>query len=320
MKIQHHLIIKEARKRGLKVTDVSTTVGSLATTIESGSKSELFVNGTPLSLINLRSLQYFDNKQLTKSALSKLNIPHPKSILFSSPDDSKISNFLENGKSYVCKPLDLGEGTGVEMNIKSSDEVSEYWNRNKNISTNFILEEQVEGDDLRVQVIAGKIVAVCTREPAFVIGDGVSDLNKLIENRRKIVQAANPMNDLTVDKATLKLLRHQNISLIDVPEKGKKIRLKEIANMSQGAVAIDITDELHPIFQEWIDRIVNFLNVDYFAIDFISSDFQNTPENQSIVLEINAKPEWLHHTFSEGRQHDIAGMILDALFGEGSAL
>lgn len=315
MQIQHNLILKEARKRGLKVTDVSNTLDTLAATIENDSQSELFIKGTPLSLLNLRSLNYFDNKQLTKLALTKLNIPHPKSILFSSPQEAAIKDFLEEGKSYVCKPPNMAEGIGVELNIKSMSDIEDYWERHQNLSSIFMLEEQVSGKDLRVQVIAGKIVAACTREPAFVVGDGKSDLNSLIEARRKMVKAANPMNDLTIDVTTIELLKNQGLGLEDIPPKNQKVQLKELANMSQGAAAIDVTSGLHPIFQEWIDRIVHYLKVDFFAIDFMASDFRNNPTNQSIVLEINAQPEWLHHTFSEVKTHDIAKMVLDAVFG-----
>ncbi len=315
MKIQHQLIIAEAQKRGLLITDVSNTLDTPAVIIQKETKSELFIKGTPLSLINLRSLNYFDNKQLTKVALSKLNIPHPKSVLFREPNEENLKSFFEPGKTYVCKPPNLAEGIGVEMNIQSLAAVEDYWNRHhETLGQFFILEEQIEGKDLRIQVLGGKIVSACTREPAFVIGDGLNDLNFLIAERRKIVQSYNPMNDLVVDKGTRELLKNQNLNLEDIPSKGQKVQLKELANMSLGAVAIDVTDGLHALFQEWIDRIVSYLNVSYFAIDFITQDFENDPQNEAIVLEINAQPEWLHHTFSEGRQHDLASMVLDEVF------
>lgn len=315
MEIQHNQIIARAKKRGFKVTDVSDTLETLAAIIGNEEQSELFIKGTPLSLINLRSLNYFDNKQLTKVALEKLGIPHPKSVLFRNPKAEVVLNFFKEGKVYVCKPPNMAEGTGVVMNIKSLADIEDYWKRHQHLCETFLLEEQVSGDDLRVQVIGGKIIAACTREPAFVIGDGENDLNTLIEARRKIIKSQNLMNDLTIDKGTLDLLNLQNISLNDVPKKGQKIQLKELANMSQGAVAIDLTDKLHPIFQEWIGKIVDYLKVSYFAIDFIAKDYQDDPQDTAIVLEVNAQPEWLHHTFSEGRQHDIAGIVLEEVFG-----
>ena len=84
--------------------------------------------------------------------------------------------------------------------------------------------------------------------------------------------------------------------------------------MSHGAVATDITDQLHPLYHQWIDQIVEYFNVPYFAIDFIAPDPSSEPSKNAVVLEINAQPEWLHHTFSEVRKHDIAAVILDCLF------
>lgn len=315
MEIQHNLIIATAKKRGFQVTDLSDVQGKLTACIKSGTREELFIKGTPLSLINLRSLTYFDNKQLTKLAFSKLNIPHPKSILFKYPNEESVRAFFEPSKSYVCKPPDMAEGIGVEMNIRTLEAIESYWERNQNLGTTFMLEEQIEGHDLRAQVIDGKIIAACTREPAFVLGDGENNLNTLIEKRRKIMKSQNPMNALLIDNATQQLLQDQKLTLHSIPNKGQKVILKELANMSQGAVAIDVTENLHSRYQEWVHKIVDYLGVDYFAIDFITKSFTENPDKQAVVLEVNAQPEWLHHTFSENRQHDIASLVLDNLFG-----
>ena len=314
MKIQHNQIIEEAKKRNYQVTDVSEMLGTLAATIEKDGKSELIYEGTPLSRINLRSLQYFDNKQLGKLACSKLNIPSPQSILFQNPKDKSLESFFGKNKKYVCKPPAGSEGVGVEMNFTNLEAIEDYWNRNQHLGPVFMLEEQIEGEDLRMQVVGGKIIAACTREPAFVIGDGTNNLNQLIENRQKVIKSQNPMNDLVVDKATLDLLEKQNLDLSDIPVAGQKVVLKELANMSQGAVAIDKMDDLHERYQIWIDQLVEYLEVDYFAIDFITKSFTEDPATNAILLEINAKPEWLHHTFSENRQHDIAAIVLDDVF------
>ena len=274
----------------------------------------MIFEGTPLSLINLRSLQYFDNKQLGKLAFSKLNIPHPQSILFQNPNEDSLKLFFDPLKQYVCKPPDGTEGIGVEMNFSDLPAIEDYWNRNQHLGPVFMLEEQIDGEDLRMQVVGGKIVAACTREPAFVIGDGINDLHQLIENRRKVIKGQNPMNDLLIDKASLDLLEKQKLVMSDIPASGQKVILKELANMSQGAVAFDMMDVIHHRYQIWVDLIVDYLKVDYFALDFITKSFTDDPATQAILLEINAKPEWLHHTFSEKQQHDIAAIVLDNIF------
>jgi len=286
MKLQHDLILKKAKERGLKIIDVSKELGTFADVIEDEKKSELIYEGTPLSLINLRSLHYFDNKQLTKFALKKLAIPHPQSILFQNTKDEKFKSFFFQNKKYVCKPPDGTEGLGVEMNFTSPEAIEEYCQRNQHLGTTFMLEEQIEGEDFRMQIIDGKIVAACTREPAFVIGDGETDMKTLIENRRTIVKNQNPSNDLIIDEASHQLIVNQGLKMNDIPSKDQKIILKELANMSQGAIAIDKMHCLHDRYQEWVTQICDYLNVNYFAIDFITRSFEEDPISNAIVLEI----------------------------------
>jgi hypothetical protein len=84
--------------------------------------------------------------------------------------------------------------------------------------------------------------------------------------------------------------------------------------MGQGGVAEDVTDSLHPLYYEWIERIAARFRVGIFAFDCISSDPTADPLENSATLELNAKAQWMHHTFTEGRQHDIPTLILKDLF------
>lgn len=315
MELQHELILKAAEARGISVKDVSAEMNCDAAVLSLGSKSELLVRGTPTSLISVRSQHYCDNKALTKKAFEHLDIPAPKSIVFQNPEDEAVRNFLKPGKKYVCKPPDGTNGVGVEMNNSSIEDVITYWEDHHNEPDDvFLLEDQIEGEDLRVQVVDGKIVAVCTREPAHVLGDGQTNLQDLISQYQVVVRTQNPANDLVVDQTTNRLLQEQNIRLEDIPQAGQKVMLKELANMAQGAVAIDKTDAFHPGFQEWVDKLVAYLGTSYFAIDIIAPDLTAAPTHHAYALEINARPEWMHHTFSRGRTHDMAGLVLGSVF------
>lgn len=315
MKMQHDLILKAAVARGISVKDVSSEMNCDAAVLSLGDQSEFLVRGTPTSLISVRSQHYCDNKALTKHAFAQLDIPAPESIIFQNPEEENVKNFLVPGKKYVCKPPDGTNGVGVVMNISSIEEVVGYWqSHHQDKKDVFLLEEQIEGEDLRVQVVGGQIVAVCTREPAHVIGDGHSSLGALISSHQTVVRTQNPANDLIVDETTERLLKKQDLKMEDIPAAGQKVMLKELANMAQGAVAIDKTDAFHPGFQLWVDKLVDYLGTPYFAIDIIAPDLSAAPTEQAYALEINARPEWMHHTFSRGRTHDMAGLVLDSVF------
>ena len=106
----------------------------------------------------------------------------------------------------------------------------------------------------------------------------------------------------------------ETIHLNNIPVEGEKVTLNNLANMSKGAICTDVTDEIHSTYFEWIEQLSAHYKVGYFAVDFIAEDFNADPTNGgSYLLEINARPEWVHHTFSEKRQHNVATMVLDAL-------
>lgn len=311
MERQHDLILSTARKRGLHINDV--TEGDLVADISDGSTTHRIHRGTPLSLINLDILNIIDHKQDFKKHIRSLDIPVPGSVLFRHPEDQSVQLFFEPGQTYVCKPPDLTEGIGVRLGIQRLEEVAEYWKNNQHLSESFMLEEQFDGHDLRMQVIGGKIVAACIREPAFVIGDGTSSLQELIYARRNLITRQNSDNTLLVDGPLV--LDQVPGGMTEIPPAGQKVQLNQLANMSQGAIATDVTEQLDEQYQAWITQLADHLGVGYFAADFMVKDSAAAPtSDNAVLLELNGRPEWLHHTFSEGRQHDVAGMVLGELF------
>lgn len=312
---QHQQLIEQAKALGIKVTDVSEIMQFPFAILEYNGFSELVRDGVPTSFINVRSQFYCDNKQLTKLVYEKLEIPYPKSITFSSADALELKDFFKQGRNYVCKPLDATNGIGVVTGIKEWGDVQKYFSQHQDLASLFMLEEQVKGEDLRIHVLGGKIVAACIREPAFVIGNGKDTLHTLIEERRAVMRNQNPNNFLEIDAAARLLLEQQHIQLMDIPEPNRKIHLKFISNMAQGGIATDVTDEIHPFYQEWVKKLVDYLKTGYFGLDLMTTNHQENPMKHTKTLEINARADWLHHTFSEGRTHDMAMMILREVFG-----
>lgn len=312
--MQHQKIIQKAQSLGIEVEDISELMQFPFAILRHNGKEELFRDGVPTSYINVRNQFFCDNKQLTKIAYEALEIPYPKSIVFKTAKEEGLLTFFDNEKKYVCKPLDATNGIGVEMGIKNMDQLDAYLKKYKAVADQFMLEEQVEGVDLRIHVLGGIIVAACIREPAYVIGNGKDDLNALIEKRRGIMKGQNPNNYLDVDDVTEALLKEQKIQLIDVPATGQKVRLKRISNMAQGGIATDITDQIHPAYHEWVAKLVKYLDAEYMGIDLMTNDHQKDPMAQSQILEINARADWAHHTFSEVRTHEMDRLILEMVF------
>lgn len=312
--MQHQKLINAAKKLGASITDVSDMMERETAIVSHMGKSELVMDGVPTSWINVRSQFYCDNKQLTKLAYEALGIAYPKSLIFKNGTEKALVSFFEKEKKYVCKPLDATNGIGVVLDITSLEMVKNYYETHQDLGTLFLLEEQAEGEDLRIHVIGGRIVAACVRKPAFVLGNGQDSLEKLIEQRQAVMKTQNPKNFLTVDAVTKKLLTAQGLTLASIPAAGQTVQLKHIANMAQGGVAIDVTEEIHPVYHEWVKALSEYLETKYFGLDVMTTDFTKSPNEAAKVLEINARADWMHHTFSERRTHDMADIILKELF------
>ena len=311
---QHNLLIDHAKSAGIQVEEVPSLDGAQIAILRKGDVSELIVDGVPASWVGWNSILYCDNKQLTKTIFKEVELPHASSIAFSDPISPLVHNFIKAGNSYVCKPMVGTNGDGVRLNVRSVSDVKQYFQNFKGLSEWFILEEFVAGKDLRIQVIGGKICAACIREPANVIGDGTSTLQELIQIRRSIMLQQNPVNKLDIDEVGLQLLKDQKLSFEDVPEKGRKVQLKLVSNMGQGGVAYDITGDISPQFQEWVTILSKQLKSGYFGLDLLTTNYKNEIRKTTKIIEINARADWLHHTFSEGRTHDIPGIIMTELF------
>ena len=313
--LQHGQLLEAARARGIAITDVTDIVGRKAALLELDGHVELLVKGVLFSSMQLATKALCDYKQLSKLVFARVGIPSPRSRLFSTPDDPGLEAFFAPGKTYVCKPQLGFNGNGVRMGITTFDEVRQYWSSQADPDMTYLLEEQIEGTDLRLQIIGGRIAAACVRVPAHVIGDGDSTLQALVERRRAVIHGQNPANRLDLGETELELVASQGLTLASVPEAGRQVWLKRVSNMGQGGHAIDYTEEIHPRYHEWTKRVVEHIDASFMAIDFICEDPTIDPEGTAHVLEINALAEWAHHTFSERRTHDLAGLVIDQAFG-----
>ncbi len=305
-------LIAAAGRLGVSVRDLSEAWGEDLVAYEHSGRRELVYRGRGYASMSCIAERVCLNKAATVDLLAEMGIPTPKSRVFREPEAErqKLERFMKDGSLFVVKPLHGQDGVGVGMDLRSFDDVLAHWRLHRELDSRFLVEEQVPGEDLRIQAVGGHIAAACRREPASVVGDGNSTVLELAEARDRFVQGQNPKNRLELDEVSHELLREQELDLDAVPATGRKVRLKKIVNVGQGGHVIDVTDELHPLYREWVSLIARQVGIRIFSLDVISEDPGADPRRASRVLELNGKAQWLHHTFSEGRTHDIPALVL----------
>ena len=277
---------------------------------------------TIISSNHYPDLSYYGNvltihKFLAYKMMQDLKVEIPRTFLFNSRGEAVrfwIKKFKQ--KQVVVKPEDKGLGIDVHIELSTLKAIRKAAATIlKKHNGNGVIQEYIEGKDLRIQAVGGKLFAACIRIPANVIGDGKNSVINLINSKNVIKAKFNPGIVIKIDEETKTLLNEQKLNLQSIPKKGTFVKLKKAANIGLGGDPVDVTDELHESFYLITEKISKIFSVKTFAIDFVVKDTMRplVPKN-AYLLEINAPSLWAHHHFAQGKKRNVASAILDAYF------
>jgi cyanophycin synthetase len=265
------------------------------------------------------------DKEQTNRLLAAAGLPVPKAVSVRSPEDA-VAAAGRVGFPVVVKPLDGNHGRGVQLDLRSGEEVAAAFPAAQSEARRgwVVVESYVTGNDYRVLVVGGRMVAVAERVPAHVTGDGTSTVARLVEETnadpRRGVGHEKVLTRIRVDADAVELVRAQGFELDDVPPKGTMVKLTLTGNMSTGGISIDRTDEAHPDNVEIAEEAARVVGLDVAGIDFITPDIaEPVREGGGGIVEVNAAPGFRMHTHpTVGEPQYVAKPVVDLLFPPGS--
>ncbi|HEX6901926.1 MAG TPA: cyanophycin synthetase [Thermoanaerobaculia bacterium] len=269
------------------------------------------------------AVEIASDKRLTHQILEQLGLPVPRQSIVYDPEDA-VEEADRLGYPVVVKPLDGNHGNAVATHLKTADEVRAAYEKAWELSSRVIVETCQMGQDYRILVIDGKVVAVARRVPGHVVGDGRRTVAELIEivNRdpRRGIGHEKVLTRLVVDDQARRLLDAAGLTLESVPEKGQTVYLRSTGNLSTGGTAIDMTDVIHDDNRIMAERAVKAIGLDVGGVDFICPDITRSyKEVGGAIVEINAAPGFrMHLAPTEGKPRDVAGPVIDMLFPRGT--
>jgi cyanophycin synthetase len=264
------------------------------------------------------------NKEETKLLLEAAEIPVPRGTVIRTEEglDAAIEKF---GYPLVLKPIDGNHGKGNTTNIINREQAITAFEAAKVYGRNVIVERFITGYDFRCLVINNKFICAALRTPASVVGDGVHNIQWLIDETNKDPRRGfgheKVLTQITIDQFTQKMLDDAGITLETIPPKGERVLVKPTANLSTGGTSTDVTDEVHPANIFMFERIAKIIGLDICGVDVMAIDLR-TPvaENGGAILEVNAAPGFrMHIDPSEGLPRNVAEPVVDMLFPKGSA-
>src|SRR5690606_12194860 len=120
------------------------------------------------------------------------------------------------------------QGQGVAVGLKTMSEVQSALIGARRLCSDVLIEEQVQGEDLRLVVIDFKLVAAAVRRPPRVIGDGRTTIRGLIEHQsRRRSAATGGESRIPIDAETERTLAQAGFALDDVAPEGVEIMVRK---------------------------------------------------------------------------------------------
>jgi cyanophycin synthetase len=269
---------------------------------------------TPLLAENIAQ-----DKDWTRQLLETVGVPVPQGRVVVSREDAWVAA-QEIGLPVVVKPQFGSQGNGVSINLHSEQQVLDAFDNANAFNCSVVTESFKEGADYRILVIGEKMIAASLREPAQVVGDGVSTIAQLVAavNRdpRRAESHAGVLSPIPLDPISLAVLASQELTPDSIPHQGAKVLIRKNANLSTGGTAKDVTDLVHPQVATLAISAARQLGLDISGVDIITSDISKPlSETNGAVVEVNAGPGLrMHLEPSEGQGRPVGKAIVSMLF------
>jgi cyanophycin synthetase len=269
------------------------------------------------------AVELASDKEETNKILATLGLPVPKQELVTT-EEGALRAARRLGVPVVTKPFNGNHGRGISIHLMTDEEIIAGFNEAREISRSVIVENFLSGDDHRLLVVNGELVAATRRTPGHVIGDGAQTIAQLVDavnaDPRRGVGHEKVLTRIVLDAQAEMMMERMGYTAESVPKAGETVFLRSTANLSTGGTATDVTDVIHPDNRDMAVRAIRAIGLDVGGVDFLTTDI--TESYKTIgggICEVNAAPGFrMHVSPSEGTPRDAAGPVIDMLFPPGT--
>ena len=261
------------------------------------------------------------DKDLSKTLLRAAGVPVPLGRPVDSVEEAwEVAQAI--GLPVVLKPQDGNQGKGVTVNIVSREHLDIAYRAAAEFGQ-VMVEKFLPGGDFRLLVVGDRLVAAARRDPPHVIGDGRHTVRELVDivnaDPRRGDGHATSLTRIRFDDIAVARLGIQGLTPEDVPEMGRRVVLRNNANLSTGGTATDVTDEVHPEVAARAVAAARMVGLEICGVDVVCESVQRPlEETGGGVVEVNAAPGLrMHLSPSYGQGRDVGGAIAARLFPPG---
>lgn len=234
-------------------------------------------------------------KPLAKAVFASLGMPTPRHCIVNDAAQLELAS-TQIRFPCVLKPVDMNGGKGVTANIHTLSQLRAAFEYARGVTDGSVMVEQfVAGDDHRLMVVRGKLVAAVRRQASTVVGDGTSTARQLIArlnaDRSDNLIKSRYLVPIAIDDLLVSHLALQQVGLDSVLPAGDCITLRSNSNVSTGGVVLDVTERVHPQVVAMAQQLAVTVGLETAGLDYLTTDIARPcSEGDGAFIEMNSTP------------------------------
>jgi GNAT-family acetyltransferase (TIGR03103 family) len=284
------IIAEEALRRGIRVEVTDADWGELRLAL--GGRSVL-TRESLSEFTTAVAMSRCDDKRVTRRVVSRAGVQVPLGAVARDGESDEAVALLDEVGEVVVKPARGEQGKGITVGVSDVDGLERAVRAALAYCPDVLVEELVDGEDLRVVVIDHEVVAAAVRRPAEVVGDGRRSVRELVEwTSRRRERATDGESSIPLDDTTAEVVAATGHELEDVLGAGERLRVRRTANLHTGGTIVDVTDRLHPDIAAAAVRASRAIGIPVTGIDFLVPDVEGS---EHVFIEANERPGLANH-------------------------
>jgi GNAT-family acetyltransferase (TIGR03103 family) len=296
------IIVHEARRRGIAVDVLDADHGFF--TLSLGGR-QVRCRESLSDLTSGVAFSICDDKAVTRRFLADADLAVPDQC---EATTAKANHeFLRKHGQVVVKPAHGEQGRAVTVDVRTQKALDAAVKRARMIDDRVLIEQYVEGEDLRIIVINREVVAAAVRRPPAITGTGRHTVEKLIEKlSRRRAAATGGESKVPLDDETERVVHTAGYELSDVLPAGETVAVRKTANLHTGGTIHDVTAHLHPVLRAAAEDAARAIDIPVVGLDFIVSAVD---QDSFVIVEANERPGLANH-----EPQPTAERFIDLLF------
>lgn len=268
----------------------------------------------PAELDQTNSL-WMDDKFLLKEVLTAHGVPVPKYVMVTNESDARKA-FETIGTDVIVKPRVGSRGRHTTTHIKTADDTVNAFKSAQVLNHYVSIEEHLSGSVCRATVIGGKLAGFFEAKPPRVVGDGITTIQKLIE--QKNTTRHERVQEIFVTGEHIDVLARQGYTLESVPKKDVRIDLIQRTGRLFGGETRELLASVHPKLRTYMEKAGVTISAPVIGFDVIIENPEQDPDTQRWgIIEANSLPFIdLHYLPLHGTPSNPASAVWDMWNGK----